>query len=58
MGLQPVAAGALLAIGWPSLSAKRIVADDVVRFDTERILEDLGGAVAVVTGDRFGGPLA
>jgi hypothetical protein len=28
--------------------------DDVVGFDAERILEDPGGAVAVVTGDRFG----
>ena len=46
------------ARAWPSLSAKRIVVDDVVGFDTGRILEDLGGAVAVVTGDRFGGPLA
>jgi hypothetical protein len=40
---------ALLAISWPFL--REAVAGHVVAFDTERVPDDLGGAVAVVAID-------
>jgi hypothetical protein len=39
-------AGALFAIGWPGL--REYVVGDVVGFDAERVLDDLGGVVTVV----------
>jgi len=49
--LQPIAddAGALLAILGPGL--REAVIGHVVRFDAERALDDLGGAVAVAAAD-------
>ena len=51
LGLQPLTdyAGTSLTIGRPSL--RKDVIDDVIRFDTERVLNDLGGLFAVVTVD-------
>ena len=51
LGLQPLAddASAPLAIGRPSLG--KDVGGDVVRLDAERVLNDLGGPIAVVAVD-------
>src|ERR1700722_16060321 len=51
LGLQPFAdyASALLAIGRPSLG--KDVIGDLVAFDAERILDDLGGMIAVTAVD-------
>jgi hypothetical protein len=35
----------------PRLSLRKDVIDDVIRFDAERVLNDLGGLFAVVTVD-------
>ena len=50
-GLQPFAdyASALLAIGRPSLG--KDVIGDLVAFDAERVLDDLGGMIAVTAVD-------
>jgi hypothetical protein len=52
-GLQPLAdvPGAPLTIGRPFL--REAIVDDIVPLDTERVLDDLGGAVAVVSVDRL-----
>jgi hypothetical protein len=51
LGLQPLTdyAGTSFTIGRPSL--RKDVIDDVIRFDAERVLNDLGGLFAVVTVD-------
>ena len=51
LGLQPLTdyAGKSFTIGRPSL--RKDVIDDVIRFDAERVLNDLGGLFAVVTVD-------
>ena len=51
LGLQPLTdyAGTSFTIGRPSL--RKDVIDDVIRFDAERVLNDLGGLFAVVTID-------
>jgi hypothetical protein len=51
LGLQPFAdyASALLAIGRPSLG--KDVIGDLVAFDAERVLDDLGGMIAVTAVD-------
>jgi hypothetical protein len=50
-GLQPLAndASAPLAIIWPIL--RETVPSDIVGFDAEGLLYDLGGAIAVVGAD-------
>jgi hypothetical protein len=52
-GLQPLAddTGAPLAICWPSL--REAVVSDVVRFDAERLLDDLGCEIAVAAINRL-----
>jgi hypothetical protein len=49
LGLQLLTdyANTLFTIGRPSL--RKDVIDDVIRFDAERVLNDLGGVFAVVT---------
>ena len=49
LGLQPLTdyAGTSFTIGRPSL--RKDVIDDVIRFDAERVLNDLGGLFTVVT---------
>src|SRR3984957_2591891 len=51
LGLAPLTdyAGTSFTIGRPSL--RKDVIDDVIRFDAERVLNDLGGLFAVVTVD-------
>ena len=51
LGLQPLTdyAGTSFTIGRPSL--RKDVIDDVIQFDAERVLNDLGGLFAVVTVD-------
>ena len=51
LGLQPLTdyAGTSFTIGRPSL--RKDVIDDVIRFDAERVLNDLGGPFAVVAVD-------
>ena len=51
LGLQPLTdyAGTSFTIGRPSL--RKDVIDDVIRFDSECVLNDLGGLFAVVTVD-------
>ena len=51
LGPQPLTdyAGTSFTIGRPSL--RKDVIDDVIRFDAERVLTDLGGLFAVVTVD-------
>ena len=51
LGLQPVAddAGALFAIGRPGF--REAMVGVVVGFDTEGVLDDLGGELAVVGAD-------
>jgi hypothetical protein len=53
LGLQPLAdvPGALLTIGWPFL--RKAVVNHVIALDAERVLNDPGGAVAVVAVDRL-----
>jgi hypothetical protein len=52
LGLQPFAdvPGAPLTIGRPVLG--EAVVDDIASLDTERVLDDLGGAVTIVAVDR------
>ena len=51
LGLQPLTdyAGTSFTIGRSSL--RKDVIDDVIRFDAERVLNDLGGLFAIVTVD-------
>jgi hypothetical protein len=53
LGLQPLAddASALFAVDRPSLGED--VLGDVVSFDAERVLDDLGGLIAVAAVDGF-----
>ena len=53
LGLQPLTdyAGTSFTIGRPSL--RKNVIDDAIRFDAERVLNDLGSAVSVVAVDRL-----
>ena len=53
LGLEPLAdvPGALLAISRPVL--RETVVDDVVALDTERVLDELGGAISVIAVDRL-----
>ena len=51
LGLQPLAddASALLAIIWPAW--REPIVDNIVAIDAERVLNDLGGQIAVVAAD-------
>jgi hypothetical protein len=53
LGLQPVAnnAGVLFSILWPSLGEG--VIHHIIALDAERLLDDLGRAVAIVTVDAL-----